>query len=105
MVVTCDEGETKFMFANPHSPGALKGYAENAGGGRVTMHNTSDVMWTRCDVRKPDKTHYIMEKLKPKEWDSISSGNFVKEKELEPPPATILALVCKQGQMQIDLTH
>ena len=105
VLVVCDEGQTKFMFNDPHSPGQLKGYAENAGSGRVVMHNSGDTMWTRCDVRKPDKTHYIMERLKPKENESIRSGVFIKEKENEPPPATVLALVCKQGQMAIDLTH
>lgn len=103
--IICDEGETRFMFADPHSPGVLKGYVENLGGGRIIVHNVSDVQWTRCDVRKPDKTHYVMDRLKAKDQESIRSGNFIKEQGSEPAPATILALVCKQGQMQLDLTH
>jgi hypothetical protein len=103
VMVTCDEGETKFVFANPHSPGALKGYVEDLGSGRVIIHNSSDQLWTRCDVRKPDKTHYVMDKLKPHDQESVRSGNFVKANEAPPPAATVLALVCKQGEMHIDL--
>ncbi len=103
VLVTCDEGETKFLFANPRSPGTLKGYAENLGGGRVDVHNTGDVTWQRCDVRKPDRTHYIMSKLKPRDSESIRSGAFIKDPEQGAPPATELALKCKQGQMKISL--
>jgi hypothetical protein len=105
VVITCDEGETKFIFANPHSPGALSGYVENLGGGRIIVHNMSEQTWNRCDIKKPDQTHYVMEKLRAKDQESIRSNNFIKEKTLDAAPATVLALVCKQGQMQIELTH
>ncbi len=105
VLITCDEGETKFMFADPHSKGRLRGYVENLGGGRIIVHNLSETAWNRCDIRKPDKSHYVMAKLKGNDEESIRSGNFIKEKELEPAPATILSLVCKQGAMSIDLTH
>ncbi len=103
VLVTCDEGETKMFFNNPRSPGTLKGYAENTGGGRVDIHNTGDVTWQRCDVRKPDRTHYVMSKLKPRDSDTIRSGAFVKEAEEKAPEATELALKCKQGLMKISL--
>ncbi len=103
VLVTCDEGETRFFFANPRSPGTLKGYAENMGSGRVDIHNTGDVTWQRCDVRKPDRTHYIMSKLKPRDSETIRSGAFNKEAEPKAPDATELALKCKQGLMRISL--
>ncbi|MBS1148658.1 MAG: hypothetical protein H6Q89_356 [Myxococcaceae bacterium] len=103
VLVTCDEGETKFLFSNPRSPGTLKGYAENMGGGRVDIHNTGDVTWQRCDVRKPDKTHYVMAKLKPRDSETIRSGAFNKDAEAKAPDATELALKCKQGLMKISL--
>lgn len=103
VTVTCDEGETKFFFANPRSPGTLKGYAENMGSGRVDVHNTGDVTWQRCDVRKPDRTHYIMSKLKPRDSETIRSGAFVREAEDKPPAATELSFKCKQGLMRLSL--
>ena len=103
VIVTCDEGESKFLFANPRSGGALKGFAENMGSGRVDVHNTGDVTWQRCDVRKPDRTHYVMSKLKPRDSETIRSGAFVKEAEEKAPDATELALKCKQGLMRISL--
>lgn len=103
VTVTCDEGETKFLFANPRSPGTLKGYAEDKGGGRVDVHNTGDVTWQRCDVRKPNKTHYIMAKLKPRDSETIRSGAFIRDAEHAPPATTELALKCKQGSMKISL--
>ncbi len=103
VLVSCDEGETKFLFDNLRSPGALKGYVENLGGGRIIVHNSGDSDWHRCDVRKPDKTHYVMEKLKARDQESIRSGNFIKEKEAEKPSATQLALRCKQGELILSL--
>lgn len=103
VVVTCDQGETKMFFNNPRSPGDLKGYAENMGGGRVDIHNTSDVTWQRCDVRKPDRTHFVLASLKPRDKETIRSGAFVKEAEQAEPPATELAINCKQGRLKIDL--
>lgn len=103
LLVTCDEGETRFLFANPRSPGTLKGYAEDKGSGRVDIHNTGDVTWQRCDVRKPDRTHYIMAKLKPRDSETIRSGAFIADAANKPPDATELALKCKQGLMRISL--
>ncbi len=103
VVVTCDEGETRFLFANPRSPGTLKGYAEDKGGGRVDVHNTGDTTWQRCDVRKPDRSHYIMAKLKPRDSETIRSGAFITDAANKPPDATELALKCKQGLLRISL--
>lgn len=103
VLVTCDEGETKFYFANPRSAGTLKGYAENVGSGRVDIHNTGEVTWQRCDVRKPDRTHYIMSKLKPRDSETIRSGAFIKDPEAKAPDATELSLKCKQGVMRLSL--
>lgn len=103
VVVACDEGETKMFFNNPRSPGGLKGYAENMGSGRVDVHNTGDVTWQRCDVKKPNGTHFLLASLKPRDKETIRSGAFVKEAEQAPPPATELSLTCKQGRMKIDL--
>ncbi len=103
VLVSCDEGDTKFMFDNLRSPGKLKGYVENLGGGRIIVHNSGDTDWHRCDVRKPDKSHYIMEKLSARDQESIRSGNFIKEKEPEPPKATVLVLRCKEGELSLPL--
>jgi hypothetical protein len=103
VLVTCDEGETKFLFANPRSPGTLKGYAEDKGGGRVDIFNTGDVTWQRCDVRKPDRTHYIMAKLKPRDQETIRSGAFMADAQEKPPDATELSLKCKQGHVKLSL--
>ncbi|MHB8878363.1 MAG: hypothetical protein ACYC8T_32100 [Myxococcaceae bacterium] len=102
VVVRCDEGETKFVFANPQSPGDLKGYVENTGGGRVIVHNTSDVAWNRCDVRKVDRSHYVMGSLKARDHETIGSRNFKKEDEPS-TAATELSLRCKEGMLKVDL--
>lgn len=101
--VTCDEGSAKFLFADPHSGKELKGYAENSGGGRVIVHNTSDRDWHRCNIVKPDGTHYLMDRLKAKDQDSIASGRFIKEKEPDGPKATRLDLRCAQGELTVKL--
>lgn len=103
VVVTCDQGETKMFFNNPRSPGELKGYAENMGSGRVDLHNTSDVTWQRCDIKKPNGTHFVLASLRPRDKETIRSGAFVKEAEQSAPPATELAINCKQGRLKIDL--
>lgn len=103
VAVTCDEGKSKFMFADPHSGAQLKGYAENAGGGRVTVHNSSDADWHRCNLVKPDGTHYMTDQLKAKDQDSIRPGLFVKEKEPDAPPTTRLDLHCAQGDLSVKL--
>ena len=102
VLVRCDEGETRFFFANPTSPGALKGYVENAGGGRVIVHNASDLAWSRCDVRKPDGSHYVLGSLKAKDQESIRSGLFAKEAVAE-IPITSVHVSCKQGEAEFPL--
>ena len=54
-------------------------------------------------MRKPDRTHYIMSKLKPRDSETIRSGAFIKEASDKPPDATELSLKCKQGLMRISL--
>lgn len=103
VTVTCDEGKSKFMFADPHSGAQLKGYAENAGGGRVTVHNSGDGDWHRCNIVKPDGTHYLTDRLKAHDQDSIRPGLFVKEKEADAPAATKLDLKCAQGELSVKL--
>lgn len=103
VLVTCDEGKSKFLFADPRSGAQLTGYAENAGGGRVTVHNSGDGDWHRCNVVKPDGTHYLMDRLKAHNQDSIRPGLFVKEKEPDAPAATKLELRCAQGELSVKL--
>jgi hypothetical protein len=95
VVVKCDEGEAKFAFATPAGSGPLKGYAESDGS-RVTVHNTGDTTWNRCDVRKPDGTHFVMGKLEARDQNSIRGGAFNKDAEPE-IPITSLFVRCKQG--------
>lgn len=98
LVVTCAEGESRFYFDKPTAPvGSLKGYAVNEGGGSVVVYNSSGSAWTRCDVKKPDRTHYVLGTLKGGTNDSIHKGRFVKEAEA---PISWLDLRCKEGYLR-----
>lgn len=98
--VRCDEGETRFYFANPSSPGALKGYVEGEPGGRVTLHNSSDKAWNRCDVARPNGEHYVLGTLKAGDHESIRSGLFKKEADALP---TWVRMQCAQGYVELPL--
>lgn len=100
VLMTCEEGQMRFRFATPNAPGALKGYAEHTGGGRVVVHNTGDTSWSRCDVAKPDGSHYLLGGLKAHDEDSIRASLFQKEPG---PPLTSVLVRCKQGEAQFEL--
>jgi hypothetical protein len=93
--VTCVEGEADFKFAEPSATHALAGFAERDGA-RVTVHNTGETTWTRCDVRKPDGSHYVMSALKGHDQDSIRGGAFDKDTAEKPRSLT---LTCKEGEL------
>lgn len=99
VTVKCAEGEAKFSFADPSSKQPLSGYAERDGS-RVTVHNDGNAPWSRCDVRKPDGSHYVMGTLKAHDTDSARGGAFKKEND---PGVTSLMLVCTQGQLSLSL--
>jgi hypothetical protein len=96
LTVSCAEGEANFFFNKPNAPvGNLKGYAVNEGKGGVVVYNSSESAWTRCDVTKPDRTHYVLGNLKGHADDSINSGRFIKEAEA----AGWVELRCKEGSL------
>lgn len=98
LLVTCAEGESRFYFAKPTAPvGSLKGYAVNEGGGSVVVYNSGGSAWTNCDVKKPDRSHYVLGTLKGGANDSINKGRFVKEAE---GPLSWLDLRCKEGYLR-----
>ena len=100
--VRCDEGETRFFFANPQSPGTLKGYAENAGGGRVVVYNSSNKPWNRCDVRKPDGSHFVLGTLDARDQNSIRPALFTQEAVREIPINSV-HIRCAQGEAELPL--
>lgn len=100
VTVKCAEGEAFFKFSEPAAKHALDGFAE-ADGSRVTINNTGNTEWTRCDVRKPDGTHYVMGRLKAHDRDSARGGAFVKAPEETKP--RWLTLTCKEGSLRQEL--
>lgn len=95
LIVSCSEGESRFYFSKPTSPvGSLKGYAVNEGKGSVVVYNSSETAWTQCDVKKPDRSHYVLGTLKGRANDGINGGRFKKEAE---PPISWLDIRCKEG--------
>ena len=85
------------MFANPRSPGTLSGCVEDAGGGRVIVHNSSEQAWHRCNIVKPDRSHFVLEKLTAGDRESIRSGVFMAGPPLR--PTTALSLRCVEGEL------
>lgn len=99
LVVSCVEGESRFYFSRPTAPqGSLKGYAVNDGGGSVIVFNNSETAWTACDVRKPDRTHFVLGTLKGHASDSINGGRF--KKEAEASAGSWLELRCREGWLR-----
>lgn len=98
VTVKCAEGEAFFKFSEPAAKHALDGFAE-VDGSRVTINNSGDTEWTRCDVRKPDGTHYVMGRLKAHDRDSARGGAFQKSNDAPKPPRW-LTLTCKEGSLR-----
>ena len=90
--------EAVIGFVNRSTPGALKGYVEDAGGGRIILYNTGDRDWHRCDVRKPEGTHYVIEKLSARDQESVRSGLFTTQE----PEATLLSLLFVPAELRED---
>ena len=101
LLVSCAEGESQFYFSKPTAPvGSLKGYAVNEGGGSVVVYNSGDTAWTQCEVKRPDRGHYVLGTLKGHANDGINGGRFKKEAE---PPISWLDLRCKEGWLRQSL--
>ena len=98
LLVSCAEGESRFYFSKPTAPvGSLKGYAVNDGRSDVVVYNSSESAWTQCDVKKPDRSHYVLGTLKGHDHDSINGGRFKKEAE---GPISWLDIRCKEGWLR-----
>jgi hypothetical protein len=98
VAVACSEGESRFYFSKPTAPvGGLKGYAVNEGGGSVVIYNSGETAWTQCDVKKPDRSHYVLGTLKGHANDGINGGRFKKEAE---GPISWLEIRCKEGWLR-----
>jgi hypothetical protein len=98
LIVSCSEGESRFYFSKPTAPvGRLKGYAVNEGKGSVVVYNSGDTAWTQCDVKKPDRSHYVLGTLKGHANDGINGGRFKKEAEA---PISWLDIRCKEGWLR-----
>ncbi len=96
ITVRCAEGEADFLFDQPALKTALQGFVENGRKGGIQLHNDGPTDWTRCDLIKPDRTHFVQGTLKAHSWDSIRGGLFKPPTVEEPPTVT---LKCLEGSI------
>ncbi len=100
VTVKCAEGEAFFKFNEPAAKHALNGFAE-ADGSRVSITNSGDTDWSRCDVRKPDGSHSVVSRMKAHDRESIRGGAFKKDAENAKP--RWLTLTCREGSLRTEV--
>jgi hypothetical protein len=63
----------------------LKGHSERATmGSRIVVFNDGETLWTQCELRLPDESHYTLEHLAPHVSEGIIAIKFMKDSEPTP---------------------
>jgi hypothetical protein len=97
ITVRCAEGEADFIFEQPSRKTALNGYAESSRKGGIILHNDGPTDWTRCDLIKPDRTHYVQGLMHARSGDTIRGSLF----KAPTAPETV-TLKCFEGSFTVE---
>ncbi len=97
LAVQCDQGEASFPFGYGRNEGSLKGHAERGHVGRIIVHNDGDTDWTRCVLRLPDSTSYVLGSLRAHSDEGVMPTRFRLE-----AATNYLVVRCQQGDARFD---